>query len=140
MNERPEYTEFYKFLDSTRLLIQNQPPCSDLGASDAWLRDVNAVMARAAQMRGKAEAVQATLTKAALEELDIKSDEYKKLQGSSTLKAIHAAGRWPEMWALTVETIQIGYILNYVAENTRTLMSSWRLERDIESRTTVRNR
>lgn len=30
MPKRPEYTEFSKFLESTRLLLENQPPASDL--------------------------------------------------------------------------------------------------------------
>lgn len=138
MPKRPEYTEFSKFLESTRLLLENQPPASDLDASDAWLRELNAVMGLAAQMRGKAEAMQATLTALALQSLDIASDEYKKLKSSSTLMSMYAASLRPKMWALTVEAIQIGYILSSAAENTRTLMSSWRLERDIEARTTVR--
>lgn len=140
MNERPEYTEFQKFLYNTNELLQNQPPASDLDLSDAWLRELNATMGRAAMMCGKAEAMQATLTKAALEDLDITSDEYKKLKNSSTLIGLHAAGRWPQMWALTVEAVKIGYYLTAAAENTRTLMSSYRQEREIEARTTVRNR
>lgn len=138
MPARPEYNEFSVFLESTRMLLENQPPASDLEASDSWLRELNAVMGRAAQMRGKAEAMQATLTALALQSLDVSSDEYRKLKSSSTLMSLYAASLRPKMWALTVEAIQIGYILSSAAENTRTLMSSFRLEREIESRTTVR--
>jgi hypothetical protein len=118
-------------------LIDNQPPCSDLNDSDTWLRDVNTMYSRCAQMTGIAKAFQAQLMTATINKIDVDGDTWKKIKNSSTMIEKYVAGLYPGYWAICEETLSLYKALAHVCENTRTLMSSWRLERQIDSKTKV---
>ena len=124
------------FLSQANKLLKSQPSASDLDGADTFLRNLNAVYARWAKVNGDASGMLSELMYEAIKAMN--DDEYKRIKHSSTLTTEYIQGTYPETYALCTEVQQMGYVLKSVADNYRTLISSYRLEREIDSKQ-VRN-
>ena len=124
------------FLSQVKKLTGSQPPASDLDAVDRFMRNLNAIYARWAHLNGVATSVLSQLTYQTLKEIG--EEDFKRIKNSSTLTTEYVQGTYPEITALCIEIQQTGYVLKSVADNYRTLVSSYRLEREIDSKT-IRN-
>lgn len=121
-----------QFAETVRVFLESQPSARDLDASAAWLEEMSAHLARWAQMNGLAESVIATLQYGAVKAMP--EEDWKRIKNSSTMQAAYVAGMYPNTTAVCREVANIGQALRTASENTRTLLSSYRLEREIDSR------
>jgi len=138
MTGEETYKQLTAFGSECRAFLDSQPAASDLDASSRWLESLNALYGRWAQMNGLAKAAIAILYRETIAAIPADSDEWKKIKNSSTAQINYVQGKFPKMSTACEDVIQLGYILRSAADNTRTLISSFRLEREINSRTQVR--
>lgn len=125
------------FANDLRAFMDEQPPAKELDASAAWLAELNAMYARLAEMEGIAEGFISQLTYNAIKGMD--DDEYKKVKNSSTLVTRYIQGMHPGAVRVVATILNYKKVLQTAADNTRTLMSSYRQEMEMQGRTTVRN-
>jgi len=125
------------FCDTIRLFLDDQPPAKELDATAAWMVELNAIYARLAEMEGIAEGFISQLTYHAISEMP--DDEYKKIKNSSTLTLRYIQGKFPEQTRVVNTILNYRKVLQTAADNTRTLMSSYRQEMEMQGRTMVRN-
>ena len=132
------YEEIKFFSVETNDFINSQPSAKNLDASEKFLRRLNAVHARHAEIAGKAESFFNALMYHAISTMS--DEEFKKIKNSSTLTERYVIGKYPKAGAVYKEIERLGRVLQSTAENTRTLLSSYRLEREFDLKTRVRQR
>lgn len=128
MNIEATEQEFDKFLLSLGKLFKGQPSAADLDASDKFLRNLNVMYARWAQLDGKAQGLLAVIMHEQIKSMS--EDDYKKIKSSSTLTTSYIEGSYPEICAKAHEVKNMGYVIRTTADNYRTLISSYRKERE----------
>lgn len=138
MTGEETYKQLTAFAAECRVFLDSQPGAGDLDASSRWLESLNALYGRWAQMNGLAKAAIAILFRETIAAIPADSEEWKKIKNSSTAQMNYVQGKFPKMVTACEDVSQLGYVLRSAADNTRTLISSFRLEREINSRTQVR--
>lgn len=124
---------FDTFISQSAKLLKAQPPANDLDAVDTFFRNLNALYARWAALNGQAESALAEITLNAIKEMP--DEEYKRIKNSSTLVTEYTRGMYPELVTRCLEIQRLGTVFRSIGENYRTLVSSYRMEREIASRT-----
>lgn len=137
MDGKEQIKQMRYFCDALRTFLDEQPPAKELDATAGWLTELNSMYARLAEMEGMAEGFISQLTFHAISEMP--DEEYKKIKSSSTLTTRYIQGKFPDQTRVINTVLNYRKVLQTAADNTRTLMSSYRQEMDMENRTTVRN-
>lgn len=128
--------EFKTFLSQVGKLMKQQPSASELDKVDTFMRNLNAMYGRWAHLNGIAKSVLSQLVYTTLK--GISEEDFKKIKNSSTLTTEYVQGAYPDITAIATEVQQTGYVLKSVADNYRSLISSYRLERELDAKN-VRN-
>ncbi len=124
-----------EFLESAELLLSSGPGADDLDGMSAWIASMNAAFARWAQLAGECETIYARL--AQLEISQISEEDFKRIKGSSTLTELWVKGKYPDAWSVVIRMERMGKVFTEVLQNSRTLLASWRQEREFEIRSTI---
>ena len=130
------YNEIRGFLVAVTELMKTQPPANNLDESEKFLRNLNSYYAGYAQMMGKAESFYNAIAHNVIN--TIEDEAWKKIKNSSTLTDRYITGKFPRAGAVYNEMKTLGHVFRTVAENYRTLISSYRQEREFELRTQTR--
>ena len=128
--------EVRAFLADLHAFLNSQPPADDLDGSAHWLQSLGVYYARWAQVWGMTEALYAGVVHHEIANMDV--EEYKKIKNSSTLTDLYVKGKYRATAALYAEMDKMGRVIQAAADNTRTLMASYREERRMEPRTTTK--
>lgn len=123
------------FLSDLRSFMDRQPGAYDLDGCAAWLQELNTYYARWAQVWGQTEGLYAGLVYHEIANMG--DEEYKKIKNSSTITDLYVKGKYRVHAALYSEMDKWGKVLQAAADNTRTLLASYREERKMEPRTTT---
>ena len=126
-----------QWMDTTEALVNSAPGADDLEASSVWVQHLSAAYARWAQLNGECETVYARLVQKELAE--ISEEEFKRIKGSSTLTEKWVQGRYYEQYSVVSRMASWGRAMSEIMQNTRTLLASWRQEREFEIKTQVKN-
>lgn len=130
------FQEISSFLLAVSELMKQQPPANNLDESEKFLRNLNSYYAGYAHMMGKAESFYNALAHNVIN--TIEDESWKKIKNSSTLTDRYITGKFPKAGAVYNEMKALGHVFRTVAENYRTLISSYRQEREFELRTQTR--
>jgi hypothetical protein len=125
------------FLNHADALLSSGPGADDLDGMAAWISEMNAAFARLAQLTGECEAVYARLVQHELS--TIEEDDLKKIKHSSTLTELWVRGKYPEAYATVAKMERMNKVFTEVLQNSRTLLASYRQEREFDLRTQIRN-
>ena len=136
MQGKAQLRKLSEFARLLRDFLDAQPPAKELDASSAWLNEFNAMNARLAEMEGMAEGFISQLTYEAIKAMP--DEEYKKIKNSSTLVTHYTQGKFPGATRIVKTILAYKKVMISAADNTRTLMSSYRQEMEFERRTQVR--
>lgn len=134
MTGEETYRQLTAFAEECRVFLDSQPPANDLDASARWLERLNSYSGRWAHMAGLAEAAIAILFRETVAAMPADGEEWKKIKNSSTSQEKYVHGKFPKMVTACRDVMSLGYILRAAGDNTRTLIASYRLEREIDSR------
>jgi hypothetical protein len=124
------------FLANAETLLSSGPGADDLDGMAAWISEMNAAFARLAQLAGECEAVYARLVQHELS--TIEDEELKKIKHSSTLTELWVRGKYPEAYATVAKMERMARVFTEVLQNSRTLLASYRQEREFDLRTQIR--
>jgi hypothetical protein len=130
--------DFEKYCyDLRSWLAKEQPEVEDLDACQKFLKQLNAVSARHAHVVGQMESVYASKTMQLIKNAE--DEEYKRVKNSSTLVERWVNGQIPNIARDYKEINDLGKVLKMVADNYRTLISSYRSQMEMEAHSRVRN-
>lgn len=132
------FNEIKGFLYNFYALMDSQPAANDLDKSEQFLRELNSFYAVYAEISGKSESFYNALTYSVINSID--DETWRKIKNSSTLTDRYVSGKFPKAGAVYNEVKSLGHVFRTVAENYRTLISSYRQEREFELKTKVRQR
>lgn len=121
------------FILSVETHLDNQPPANNLDLCDTFLRELHVLYFRWAQLNGLAESMLANLVHRIVTQTD--DDTYKRIKHSSTLVSEFAKGQHKTNdVAILLSVKGVGQLLKTTSDNYRTLISSYRQERDMANK------
>ena len=110
--------------------IYAQPGADDLSACDEWLRSFHSLLSNLAYQQARSEALFCTEQVECLKQ--ISAEDLKVIKGSSTLVTNYIAGLCPEVFAAHRRLTNLLNVCRTIADDTRTVMASYRSQREIE--------
>jgi len=122
-----------QFLDTANSIdahIYAQPGADDLSACDEWLRSFHSLLSNLAYQQARSEALFCTEQVECLDK--ISAEHMKVIKGSSTLVTAHVSGLCPEVFAAYRRLTNLLNVCRTIADDTRTVMASYRSQQEIE--------